>query len=295
MAILVRKAVYTFTHSVDTSDRRYKKRNGRTYGLYEQGGGLLTNTRCVGIWCYHGVSFKKSKHSHSLTIPLFSPLLGGSLSRPHERFPKFFGGAFWKDYPYFLPCLITSSYVAFSFVFALLYFKEVRIYIMALSLCLICFRRCQSVRNTRKRLFTTKRSRYPFASSWCTLWSSPYPITSSLPSSLLLFRLSFRCFSQRPLRLGALILIPLKLATLLDWPDLQVRFFKSCISSPSFAISARGKSSSWPFLPFFPFSFFYPWLIWLRWYLESNHLWYRRLFSSSSLVRPSRTWLLVSS
>ncbi|CAA7266806.1 unnamed protein product [Cyclocybe aegerita] len=52
------------------------------------------------------------------------PLLGGTLSKPHERFPKHFGGAFWKNYPYFLPCLVTSSYVLFSFMITLVFFKE---------------------------------------------------------------------------------------------------------------------------------------------------------------------------
>src|SRR5437879_4066978 len=53
------------------------------------------------------------------------PLLGGSLSRPHERFPNYFGGSFWKLYPYFLPCLVTSSYVLFAFLITLFFFKEV--------------------------------------------------------------------------------------------------------------------------------------------------------------------------
>ncbi|KAF8969098.1 major facilitator superfamily domain-containing protein [Flammula alnicola] len=52
------------------------------------------------------------------------PLLGGSLSRPHERFPKYFSGSFWKEYPYFLPCLVTSSYVLFAFMITLCFFKE---------------------------------------------------------------------------------------------------------------------------------------------------------------------------
>jgi len=52
------------------------------------------------------------------------PLLGGSLSRPHERFPNYFGGPFWKAYPYFLPCLVTSSYVLFAFLITLFFFKE---------------------------------------------------------------------------------------------------------------------------------------------------------------------------
>ncbi|KDR78787.1 hypothetical protein GALMADRAFT_244334 [Galerina marginata CBS 339.88] len=52
------------------------------------------------------------------------PLLGGSLSHPRERFPRYFGGSFWKQYPYFLPCLATSSYVLFAFIMTLCLFKE---------------------------------------------------------------------------------------------------------------------------------------------------------------------------
>ncbi|PPQ76530.1 hypothetical protein CVT26_013365 [Gymnopilus dilepis] len=52
------------------------------------------------------------------------PLIGGSLSRPHERFPKYFSGAFWKEYPYFLPCLVASGYVLCAFVVTLFLFKE---------------------------------------------------------------------------------------------------------------------------------------------------------------------------
>ncbi|KAG6817275.1 hypothetical protein H0H87_010936 [Tephrocybe sp. NHM501043] len=52
------------------------------------------------------------------------PLMGGTLSRPAERFPKTFGGKFWKDYPYFLPSLATSSFVVFAFAVTLLFFKE---------------------------------------------------------------------------------------------------------------------------------------------------------------------------
>jgi len=39
------------------------------------------------------------------------PLLGGTLSHPHERFSKTFSGSFWKDYPYFLPCLVSSAMI----------------------------------------------------------------------------------------------------------------------------------------------------------------------------------------
>ncbi|KAF8813403.1 MFS general substrate transporter [Phlegmacium glaucopus] len=52
------------------------------------------------------------------------PLIGGSLSHPHERFSKVLSGSFWKEYPYFLPCLATSTYVLIAFVTTLFLFKE---------------------------------------------------------------------------------------------------------------------------------------------------------------------------
>ncbi|KAF8813393.1 major facilitator superfamily transporter [Phlegmacium glaucopus] len=52
------------------------------------------------------------------------PLIGGSLSHPHERFPKVFSGSLWKDYPYFLPCLVSSVYVLFAFLIAFFMLKE---------------------------------------------------------------------------------------------------------------------------------------------------------------------------
>lgn len=52
-------------------------------------------------------------------------MIGGSLSRPHERFLRVFSGLFWKEYPYFLPCLATSSTVFIAFVISLFLFKEV--------------------------------------------------------------------------------------------------------------------------------------------------------------------------
>lgn len=57
---------------------------------------------------------------------LRSPFIGGSLSRPHERFPNVFSGSFWKAYPYFLPCVATSGFVMIAFTTALIFFKEVR-------------------------------------------------------------------------------------------------------------------------------------------------------------------------
>ncbi|KAF8220945.1 MFS general substrate transporter [Tricholoma matsutake] len=52
------------------------------------------------------------------------PMLGGTLSKPHERFPRYFGGGFWVKYPYFLPSFITSCFVVFASAVALVFFKE---------------------------------------------------------------------------------------------------------------------------------------------------------------------------
>ncbi|KAF8875778.1 major facilitator superfamily domain-containing protein [Infundibulicybe gibba] len=52
------------------------------------------------------------------------PLMGGTFARPHERFPQVFGGQFWQEYPYFLPCLAASSFICASSIIALLFLKE---------------------------------------------------------------------------------------------------------------------------------------------------------------------------
>ena len=50
--------------------------------------------------------------------------MGGALSKPSERFPNVFGDTFWKEYPYFLPCLVAASFVLVTFTFLLIFFKE---------------------------------------------------------------------------------------------------------------------------------------------------------------------------
>ncbi|PFH46778.1 hypothetical protein AMATHDRAFT_153861 [Amanita thiersii Skay4041] len=52
------------------------------------------------------------------------PLVGGSLSRPQERFPKVFGNRFWKEYPYFLPCVATASFVLVMSIVTMVFLKE---------------------------------------------------------------------------------------------------------------------------------------------------------------------------
>ncbi|KAF4613857.1 hypothetical protein D9613_007964 [Agrocybe pediades] len=52
------------------------------------------------------------------------PLLGGTLTRPADNFPGVFTSPFWKEYPYFLPCVATSSVVLVIFVITGFLFEE---------------------------------------------------------------------------------------------------------------------------------------------------------------------------
>ncbi|TFK27804.1 member of major facilitator superfamily multidrug-resistance, DHA1 sub-family [Coprinopsis marcescibilis] len=53
------------------------------------------------------------------------PIIGGSLSKPAERFPGWFGNSeFHKKYPYFLACAVPATYSLISFVVIWVYLKE---------------------------------------------------------------------------------------------------------------------------------------------------------------------------
>lgn len=54
------------------------------------------------------------------------PLIGGLLSRPHEKYPELFDTEFWRTYPYFLPCACSSLICLAAAVVVGLLFEEVR-------------------------------------------------------------------------------------------------------------------------------------------------------------------------
>ncbi|KAI0298429.1 hypothetical protein B0F90DRAFT_1732264 [Multifurca ochricompacta] len=64
-------------------------------------------------------------HFGSLTPWTLSPLIGGVLSRPQDRWPDLFSHPFWASYPYFLPCLAAAALSCLSFIIAALFLKEV--------------------------------------------------------------------------------------------------------------------------------------------------------------------------
>ena len=63
--------------------------------------------------------------SISYSLRSLSPLIGGVLSRPQDRWPHMFSHRLWADYPYFLPCLVAAAFTFFSFVITALYLEEV--------------------------------------------------------------------------------------------------------------------------------------------------------------------------
>ena len=57
-----------------------------------------------------------------------SPMIGGSLSRPTERFPDTFGNSeFLRKYPYFLPCAFSATFSAFAWLLTFVFLREVRV------------------------------------------------------------------------------------------------------------------------------------------------------------------------
>ncbi|KAF8258683.1 major facilitator superfamily domain-containing protein [Lactarius quietus] len=52
------------------------------------------------------------------------PFIGGVLSRPQDRWPNAFSHPFWGEFPYFLPCLATSSFVVVTFILAVVFLEE---------------------------------------------------------------------------------------------------------------------------------------------------------------------------
>ncbi|KAI0740956.1 MFS general substrate transporter [Earliella scabrosa] len=54
----------------------------------------------------------------------FGPLMGGQLSKPHDRWPWLFSHPFWIKFPYFLPCAAAAVFSAFAFLLTAVFLKE---------------------------------------------------------------------------------------------------------------------------------------------------------------------------
>lgn len=54
----------------------------------------------------------------------FGPFVGGTLSNPATLLPEVFDTPFWKEYPYFLPCLVTAILTAGTLVYSVFSLEE---------------------------------------------------------------------------------------------------------------------------------------------------------------------------
>ncbi|THH30966.1 hypothetical protein EUX98_g3224 [Antrodiella citrinella] len=52
------------------------------------------------------------------------PFMGGTLARPHDRWPELFSHSFWREYPYFLPCAASALFSLVVFIIVAICLKE---------------------------------------------------------------------------------------------------------------------------------------------------------------------------
>ena len=94
---------------------------------------LQTFHRSMRTCQLHGTSAARLGRCNALLIGLqyqthSSPTIGGSLSRPTERFPDTFGNSeFLRKYPYFLPCAVSATFSAFAWILTFVFLREVSV------------------------------------------------------------------------------------------------------------------------------------------------------------------------
>lgn len=106
-------------------------RYGRVDGSNEPRRRDRSHASRLGNWVSSGVRFP-GVHGRKIIFDQLcgafsSSLIGGSLSNPQEQYPKWFGGLFWREYPYFLPCVAPSCLAFFSLIITLCFLKEVKL------------------------------------------------------------------------------------------------------------------------------------------------------------------------
>jgi len=108
-------------------DRCYEKFHGRTHGSDKSSRSICIDACYMGIWSIYRVSkeFVPSQSYFYWHLLSIRPLLGGSLARPSDHFPTIFTGGFWRQYPYYLPCLAAGIFVLLALIIVAAFFQEV--------------------------------------------------------------------------------------------------------------------------------------------------------------------------
>jgi hypothetical protein len=119
-----------FTWRSERDIRCHEMRDGGTHGRNQHGARIFIVAICLDRWLCdwvghltYGAMSIADTDSWS-----FSPLIGGTLSRPQDRWPHLFAHPFWAEYPYLLPCLVVAAYCCMSWVLTAAFLKEVRLF-----------------------------------------------------------------------------------------------------------------------------------------------------------------------
>ncbi|EPQ58389.1 MFS general substrate transporter [Gloeophyllum trabeum ATCC 11539] len=110
------------------------------FGLSRTLAGVLAARALAGIFCGNVAVIQSilaeitDSSNQAIAYPLFGlmwplgvivgPLLGGALSKPNEQFPQVFDCAFFRTFPYFLPCAVASCICLLGAALALLFLEE---------------------------------------------------------------------------------------------------------------------------------------------------------------------------
>jgi hypothetical protein len=87
----------------------------------------------MGYWRYIRVSFDRWPVLKYVDLGI-RPIIGGVLSHPANKWPNTIGKiALFRNYPYFLPCLVAAMVPLSTFIFTLLFLKEVKLWLSPVS------------------------------------------------------------------------------------------------------------------------------------------------------------------
>ena len=114
--------------------RCYEEHVGRTHRLFQYGSGVRFVAHCLVIGSDDRVSNARPP-SYTFQPTLHRPVIGGSLARPQDTFPRLFTSPFWGNFPYFLPCGVTAGFSLLTFGTILLFLKEVSVQVCDAVAC----------------------------------------------------------------------------------------------------------------------------------------------------------------
>jgi len=146
-----------------------------------------------GALGYVGRSFDGS----AIPTTACSSTIGGSLSRPAERFPDTFGNSeFLKKYPYFLPCAVAATFSALTWVITFVFLQEVSVEPNFVFDCHSQFAQTVPAPTTLRTLLTGKARASSFVgASEIDDTQKPYPLRKLMTRRVLLSVINYAMLS----------------------------------------------------------------------------------------------------